>query len=413
MTEMAEPKNSEPPSPSWQPTTRLAVGVLLLILAAILLRNLSDLLVPVTLALLLAYLLHPPVSRLAERLHISRGLSIVIVYIVLGLLMAAVTAALGLAVSQQVAGLVEDLREISREIPSLLQQLETLRFTIGPWTIDLQTVNLDPILTSLTSALQPLLTQTGAMVASVAGATAGAVGVLLVILVLGYYMLIDFGTLDDSLIGMIPPAHQDDIRRLLDETGLVWSAFFRGQLLLALVIGGAVALVLTILGLRFSLVLGLIAGVLEFVPIFGPAIAGLIAVLVALFQGGNWWGLGPWAFAAVVLAVFVIIQQVENNILVPRIIGHSLNLHPLLVLMAALAGGTLAGVLGLLLAAPTVASLRLWVGYIYRKVVGLETWPGHVVRPRPPGKRRLPRLRRFRRKQPDDSMGPGADRGAG
>jgi predicted PurR-regulated permease PerM len=82
-----------------------------------------------------------------------------------------------------VAGLVEDLRQISTEIPSLLQELETLSFNIGPWTIDLQSVNLDPILSSLTSAVQPLLTQTGAMVASVAGATAEAVGVLVVILV--------------------------------------------------------------------------------------------------------------------------------------------------------------------------------------------------------------------------------------
>jgi predicted PurR-regulated permease PerM len=404
---------NESPSPGWQPATRLAVGVLLLLLAAILLRSLRDLLVPVTLALLLAYLLHPPVTRLAERLHIPRGLSIVILYLVLGLVLAAVTAALGLAVSQQVVGLVEDLRQISRQIPSLLQELQTLEFTVGPWTIDFETINLDPILTSLTSALQPLLTQTGAMVASVAGATAGAVGVLLVILVLGYYILIDFGTLDDSFVGMIPRAYHSDIRRLLDETGLVWSAFFRGQLLLGLVVGGVVALVLSVLGVRFSLVLGLIAGVLEFVPIFGPAIAGLIAVLVALFQGSNWWGLGPWAFAAIVLAVFLVIQQLENNVLVPRIIGHSLNLHPLLVLLAALAGGTLAGVLGLLLAAPTVASLRLWVGYVYRKVVGLETWPKPVTRPRPPGPRRIPKLPRVRRKKaagpskPDDGPGVG------
>ncbi len=376
-------------SPPWQASTRLAVGVLLLVLAAVFLRSVRQLLVPVTLALLMAYVLHPLVTRISNRLRIPRGLSIVIVYLVLGLVLMAITAGLGLAVSQQVAGLVEDLRQISTEIPSLLHQLESLRFDLGPWTIDFQTMNLEPILSSLTSALQPLLTQTGAMVASVAGATAEAVGVLVVILVLGYYMLIDFGTLDNSFVSLIPRGYQADFRRLLDETGLVWSAFFRGQLLLGLIVGGLVAVVLSVLGVRFSLVLGLIAGVLEFVPIFGPAIAGLISVLVALFQGGNWWGLSPWGFGGVVLVAFVLIQQVENNVLVPRIIGHSLNLHPILVLLGALAGGSLAGVLGLLLAAPSVATSRLWLGYVYRKVVGLETWPEPVVGPRRRKRRRL------------------------
>jgi predicted PurR-regulated permease PerM len=408
---MTLPKNEEASTPSWHPATRLAVGILLLVLAAVFLRSVRHLLAPVTLALLLAYVLHPPITRLSKRLRISRGLSILLVYLALGLILAAIGAALGLALSQQVAGLVEDLRQISTEIPDLLHQLETLRFNIGPWTIDLRTVNLDPMLTSLTAALQPLLTQTGAMVASVAGATAEAVGVLVVILVLGYYMLIDFGTLDDSFVALVPTVYRADVRRLLDETGLVWNAFFRGQLILGLVVGGVVAAVLTILGVRFSLVLGLIAGVLEFVPIFGPAIAGLISLLVALFQGDNWWGLSPLGLAGVVLIAFILIQQLENNVLVPRIIGHSLNLHPLLVLLGALAGGSLAGVLGLLLAAPSVATLRLWLGYVYRKVVGLETWPRPVVGPRPPSRGRARDFRPFARRRSGRRVNPGERKG--
>jgi predicted PurR-regulated permease PerM len=405
---MAIPERDDLSSPPWQPSTRLAVGMLLLVLAAIFLRSVRALVVPVTLALLIAYVLHPLVTRISKRLRISRGLAILLVYVALSLILAGIGAGLGLALSQQVAGLVEDLRQISSEIPSLLHQLEGLRFSLGPWTIDFRTVNLQPILSSLTSALQPLLAQTGAMVASVAGTTAQAVGVLVVILVLGYYMLIDFGTLDDSFVGMVPRAYQADFRRLLDETGVVWNSFFRGQLLLGLIVGGVVAAALTVLGVRFSLVLGLIAGVLEFVPIFGPAIAGLISVIVALFQGSNWWGLSVWAFGGLVLVAFVLIQQVENNILVPRIIGHSLNLHPILVLLGALAGGLLAGVLGLLLAAPGVATLRLWLGYVYRKVVGLETWPKPVVGPRPPRRRKKPRFSWFRRRRP---AGPGEGKG--
>ncbi|MEW6568589.1 MAG: AI-2E family transporter [Chloroflexota bacterium] len=380
---MAQSQPPESPSPAWQPGTRLAAGMLLLVLGALVLYWLRQLIVPVVLALLLAYLLQPLVSGMTRRLRMPRALAVLLAYLLLGVVLAALAAGMGFALSQQIAGLVADLRAISVSIPDMLERLSELQFTFGPWSIDLSTVNLEPILSSLASALQPLLSQTGGLIASAASATASVVGVVLLVLVLGYYILLDSEAVNRWMVSAAPPPYQADIRRLLDETGAVWHAFLRGQLILGLVVGAVVAIVLTVLGVRFSLVLGLIAGVLEFVPIFGPVIAGLIAVVVALFQGGNWWGLSTLAFGLVVLGTFILIQQVENNILVPRIIGLSLNLHPLLVLLGALAGGALAGVLGLLLAAPVVATLRLWLGYVYRKVVGLETWPGPVFRPRP------------------------------
>ncbi len=132
--------------------------------------------------------------------------------------------------------------------------------------------------------------------------------------------------------------------------------------------------VLAILRVRFPVMLALISGLMEFVPWLGPVIAGVVTIMVALFQGSNIWGLSPIGFALIVLIVFTIIQQLENNILYPGIIGQSLNLHPLLVIISVLAGGLLAGLIGFLLAAPTVATLRIWLGYVYRKSVGLDTW---------------------------------------
>ena len=136
----------------------------------------------------------------------------------------------------------------------------------------------------------------------------------------------------------------------------IWSAFLRGQLLLAIVIFVVTSLVMTILGLRNALVVGLIAGALEFIPLVGPVIAGAVGVAVALFQPANPFGLSTVGYAVLVLIAFIAIQQTESNFLVPRIIGHSLNLHPLAVLIVAVMGATLAGVLGLLLAAPVLAT---------------------------------------------------------
>jgi hypothetical protein len=113
-------------------------------------------------------------------------------------------------------------------------------------------------------------------------------------------------------------------------------------------------------------------------------------------------------FALVVAGVAFLIQQFENNILVPRIIGDSLNLHALVVLLAAIVGGAMAGILGVLLAAPVVATGRLWLGYLYRKTVGLDTWPAATDTGPPVTARRPGLLQRFRATWRSRETGPEA-----
>lgn len=393
---------SEITSPPWQTGTRLLFAVCLIVLAAALLLSLTELVPPFVLALLLAYLLHPLVSRVERTLHVGRVVAVLLVYLTIILVLAGATTWIGLSITQQLIGLIQDLTQLSTQLPAQLQGISQLTIHVGPWAVDLSTVNLDPLVNSLASTLQPLLSQTGSLLATAVGATASTVGMLVLVLVMGFYLARDFGHMDDHLLGLVPGPYREDFHKLLDDTGTVWQSFLRGQVILALAMGVSSAIVFAALGLRFSLGLGMIAGLMEFVPLFGPIIAGLLAVLVALFQPGNWWGLSPLVYALVVLGGAVLLQQLENNILVPRIIGHSLNLHPLIVLLAALSGGILAGVLGILLAAPTVATLRMWLGYIYRKTVGLETWPKPVIDRRVaqgrPG--RLRRLRRWIRRRP-------------
>jgi predicted PurR-regulated permease PerM len=294
------------------------------------------------------------------------------VYISFLVIFFATTTGLGVAISQRIIQLGSYLGELSEELPAQIETLADQVVTIGPWTFDLAQINLEPFLTELASAIRPVLSETGNLLASAARTMASAVTLVIMVMVVGYYLLVDFDTLDDGFLSWVPPAYQTDFRLILNEMSRIWHAFLRGQAILGLVIGTVVAIILTLLGVRFALVLGLIAGLMEFVPMFGPLISAVVAVLVAFFQNSNMWGLTPFAFGMLVLVVFIIIQQVENNILVPRIIGQSLNLHPLAVLLSILAGGLLAGVIGLLLAAPFLATIRLCFGYAYRKVIGLE-----------------------------------------
>jgi predicted PurR-regulated permease PerM len=381
---------SKPTSPPWQPGTRLVAGVIILIFFIWLFYSVRQLATPLILAMFLAYVFHPLVTKFVGVSRMPRWLVVVVFYIVLIILMMGATTGIGLAISQQITGVIDDLGMLSEEIPRQLQELQTQVISIGPWELDLNQINIGPLIDQLSSTLQPILLGTGTILASLVGSAASAVGVVVLALVMGFYLLLDFSQLKVALLDLIPDSHDEDVETLLENTGKVWQAFLRGQLLLGVVIGSIVSIALTIIGMRFALGLGLIAGLLEFVPIFGPVISGMIAGLVALFQVSNWLGLTPLGYAILVLIIFTVIQQVENNILVPRIIGHSLNLHPLIVLLAALAGGILGGVLGVLLAAPFVATLRIWLGYIYRKIVGLGTEPEPILGP--PPKREIPQV---------------------
>jgi predicted PurR-regulated permease PerM len=127
-----------------------------------------------------------------------------------------------------------------------------------------------------------------------------------------------------------------------------------------------------------------LAGLLEFVPTVGPVVSAIVAILVALFQPSNYLGLASWQYALLVLALMVVIQQLENNLLVPRIVGGALDLRPILVIIGVFMGASLAGILGAILAAPVVASLKLLGQYTWRKLFDLPPFPDESPPESPP-----------------------------
>jgi len=257
---MTEPQTGD--SPAWRPSSRLAGALVLLVLVAALLYALRSLLLPIMLALLLAYMLAPVMHWLRRRLKVPRILSVILIFVVLGAVLGGAATGLGLAASQQLGGLIEDLILLSDQVPDQLQQIADAEIVIGPWVYDLSVVNAEPIVSAVASILQPFLSQTGTLLATLASATASAVGVIALIAIMAFYMLVDLDGAEERLAEWAPPDYRQDFLRLLQETTLVWRAYVRGQLLLGLVLGTVVAAVLAALGVRFALVLGLIAGVL-------------------------------------------------------------------------------------------------------------------------------------------------------
>jgi predicted PurR-regulated permease PerM len=239
--------------------------------------------------------------------------------------------------------------------------------SIGGQPIDLQAA-VRQLGENLNSLLQDLL---GRAVSILVGMAEGILQLIL-ILVISFYLLKDAPGINTALEQLTPPSHRTDFIQLRGQIGKTWNAFFRGQLILGIVMGGVVGLTMWALGLRGALLIGILFGVLEVVPNFGPTIASIPTLLIAYFTGSTWLPVSHEVFVIIVLIASMALQQLENLFLVPRIMGYHLNLHPVVVLIGAIAGASLAGILGILLAAPMLATARVIGRYVYNKMLDLE-----------------------------------------
>ena len=377
-----------PMSPRWGPFTKFLIALVLIVLLGAVLLRFQQMIVPLVLAVMLTYLLRPVAAAVATRTGLSWRAAVALLYAVLLVLLLTLLTLTGIAVIQQMQALYTNLLQISTDFPNLLQRILSAPLVIGPFVIDLSrpigigpfkidfsTTDLQALGQQVLAALQPALSRTGALLSTLAAGTAETLGWMLFILIISFYLLSDSRRMSVSIERLVPPEYAYDVRRLVSDLAPIWNAFLRGQITLALVMGSVIGLTMALLGVRYSIVLGLMGGVLEFVPIIGPLITGTTAVIIALFQGGNWLGLTPLAYAVTVIIAMILLQQIENNFLVPRIIGGTLNLHPVAILVGAVIAANLAGIIGLLLSAPTVATLRLFGRYFYRKMFDLDPWP--------------------------------------
>jgi predicted PurR-regulated permease PerM len=386
MSELAPLPASEPPaSPRWNTPTKFLVALVVFLLVGSLLAQFSSLAGPVIFCAILTYLLSPIAEALSQRFHLAWHIAVNLTYLGLVMVLLGVLTVAGIAIEQQIVGLYNTVLEISADLPGFVEtNILGQTFQIGPFTFSLANVDFQPLYDQLLSAIQPALSQTGSLVGSIASGTATFLGWFLLILLVSYYLMHDAQRLLPGLERTVPAGYAYDVRRLANDLGPIWNAYLRGQVILALIIGAMVGVVMTFLGVRYGPVLGLISVVAEFIPYVGPTLSALIGALIGLFQGGNWLGLSPVIYALIILATYTLLQQIQGNLFYPRIMGSSLGLHPAVILFGAIVMAQLLGFVGLLLAAPLLATIKLFGRYIYRKLFDLDPWPEPPAPPPPP-----------------------------
>lgn len=359
------------PSRRWNTPTKIIVGSVLALVALGLLVTFRQMIAPTIVAFLLTFVLSYPVNWVQQRTGWARTTALIGVY-------AIVAFALFLLILFIVPRLDAIVSSLQRTITDLLDALTT--------SVDAPFVALGPLQLSAEEALEQLNTALQAVfafitqnpVGLVSGLTQTVVSAVYVI-VLNFWLLKDWYKLERFVIELIPTDYQEESRRLGNELGGIWQAFLRGQITLALVIGLITWVCLLILGMPNAGGLALLAGLLEFLPSIGPAISGTIGTVLAFFQGSNWMPVGNLFFAVVVGVVYAIIGQLESVYFIPRFVGGRVKLHPAVTFVGIISGALTFGVLGILLAAPVIASARVLVVYIARKLADREPFETELV----------------------------------
>jgi predicted PurR-regulated permease PerM len=374
---------SPPASPPWSPATKIVVGVSVLAALAALLIAFRDFIGPLVLALMLAYLMHPLAGALTRWARLSWRTAVAVVYLLLAAVVLALLAAGGFALVQQAEGLYGVVQDfLLTDLPHWLQYLSTHTYAFGPWVLDFRQYDFNALNQQLLTSVQPLIGQLGTLVSRLAASTLQVLGWLAFVWLTSYFLLAESGRVSSNLVTIRIPGYQHDLERMGKELGRIWNAFLRGQLTVAAIAMVWAWLWLTVVGAPMTLVLASLAAIARFVPYVGPFVLYTITALAILLQPTAAWGLQPWQMALVTVGGMFVGDNIIDNFVTPRILGEALGVHPAAVLVTALVGAKLFGVLGLLFAAPTLASLRLFGHYIMRKMFDQDPWADwHTVPP--------------------------------
>jgi predicted PurR-regulated permease PerM len=379
-------ENEKQRSPNWSSTLKTAIGLTVAGLLIALLINFRSIIGPLILAFILIYLLHPLAAFLSNRTRLSWRASVNIIYVILLILVIGLSTLTGLAALTQIQSLIKVIERFVNDLPSLIDKLSTQIYIIGPYRIDLsQYTDISQLSNQLISALQLIIGRAGTLAGTFATATASTLAWGSFVMIISYFVLVDLGKVPQAQDYINIPGYSYDIQRLSTALGHIWNAFLRGQLTIVIMVILSYTILLSILGVRYAFAVAILAGLARFVPYVGPIIVYIVMALVTLFQGGNYFSLQPIYYTLLTIILSILMDQTYDNLVSPRIMGRSLGVHPAAVLVVAIIAANLIGIIGLVLAAPVLASGMLIGRYTIRKLFDRDPWEDYKERPEPIG----------------------------
>jgi predicted PurR-regulated permease PerM len=395
-------------NPKWRITTKYIVGICITIVFFVILYLSRSVIYLLIIGALIAFLIKPIIDFFHHRLHIPKGLAVFIAH-----LLAAILILLApLILVPTIVNSVNFLLDLNYQalinngiewFETTLNNLKASGLQILGYRFVLDSI-IDPILNSLHN-VDPVITPdlpsynlildsiTSAfavsygIAVSVVGTVFSIVVALFFIFISSIYLSADGDRLYHAVMNIVPKLYRPEIDALLSRLNNVWRSFLRGQFSLMLLIGIVVWIGGTIIGLPGAFALGVISGSLEIVPNLGPTLATIPAILVALIQGSTVLPVSNVTFVVIVIIFYILVQGLENYLIVPRVLGEAVKLHPMVVIFGVFVGASVGGIFGALLAAPVIASGKEIISYLLHKIMDEEPFPpeeGTNVNHKPP-----------------------------
>ncbi len=375
-----------PQSPPWGDNAKLLVigmGFLLAVLGVYLIRNVIAI---AALAALIAFLVAPLIRLGEKHLHLPRGISLLVAYLVVFV----GTVAFGVLLASSIVASIGELDPLGL-VDEVRMWLVTEADDAGRIVVVGLTIDISAFLASLQDPVLPggvegaaldaekILGYLGAGfsgVKTIVGIVTAIITSAIITTLVAMYLNADSKRMHESTLDHIPPGYERDGLMMMAKQKRVWRGYLYGQLVNSLITGSFVFLVLWFVGLPGAFLMGMIMVVLNMIPTFGPILAAIPGVLAALLSGSTRWpDLENYWFALIVIGIYVLVVQLQANIIAPRVMGTAVNLRPAVVLVGLLVGFHVGGLLGSLLAVPVIASIRDVCVYFWRKIIDADPWP--------------------------------------
>lgn len=318
------------------------------------LYKVRTIMIPFIFAFFIAYILNPMVQYV-ETKKVPRGLAILTVYLIVFSFFTGI-------VVFGVPLLIQELNKLGHAIPVLAEEINNIMTRIEK---RYSSFLMPEVIKTIIS--ERIRNVESGLVEVVRAGTTTVVQMfsylicLIVAPVFAFYILKDFGRIRDSFELTIPRSYRSDVMAIVRDLDEIISGFIRGHLVISAIIGTLTGLGMYLIGADFYLIIGITAAIAELIPYIGPFITAVPAVALSLLVSKQ--------TAVYAVIVILIVQQLENSVISPKILGHNLGLHPLVIIFALLAGGELMGFIGLLIGVPLAASIKVALRYIYLKLV--------------------------------------------
>jgi predicted PurR-regulated permease PerM len=360
--------------PHWSDTTKLIVTLSLVVIIGLLLWKFQFILGPLLFAIILSYLLHPVAGFLNKKLHIPWRVSVTFLYLLLFLIFFGLIAWGGFSLVTPLQNLVSFLQKLIADLPKEIASLANQVLIVGPFSLNLANFNLPQLWSDLQGIITPILASLGTILGNIASGAVSTVMWAVFTLLVSYFFSVETSGLRSNLFNLNIPKYQNDFDMMKLHLSKIWGAFLRGQLIVFVLTYFVYTIWQGALGVKYFLALAVLAGLARFIPYIGPLVAWTTYGLVAFFQGTTVFGLAPLPYAILIVVCALLIDAIIDNFVTPRVMANALSVHPAAVLVTVIVAANLIGIIGVLLAAPVLASLKLFLHYITHKLMDINPW---------------------------------------